>query len=86
MIFRTPVRPGDTVGYELVVTSKRLSKSLPGWGLLHNTVTGRNQRGELVYEAEVVSMSKLRDYKMPIGLRVLQAVSALPVLRRLMAR
>lgn len=32
--FKLPVRPGDTITYDLVVTSKRASNSLPGWGVL----------------------------------------------------
>src|SRR5690606_15305892 len=36
MVFKVPVRPGDTVSYELVVTGKRASNSIPGWGLLFN--------------------------------------------------
>ncbi len=86
MVFRTPVRPGDRVTYTLVVKGKRPSNSLPGWGLLFNTVTGRNQDEALVYEAEVVSMVKLRDFKMPLRLKLLQAVAGLPGWRRLVAR
>lgn len=63
MSFHTPVRPGDEVSYSLVVTSKRPSNSLPGWGLLINRIEGVNQRGEPVYSAEVVGFSKLRDFR-----------------------
>ncbi|VAW23258.1 hypothetical protein MNBD_ALPHA12-1499, partial [hydrothermal vent metagenome] len=63
MVFKTPVRPGDTVNYELCVTSKRKSNSIPGWGLLFNSMEAKNQRGELVYRAEFVGFSKLRDFK-----------------------
>ncbi len=31
MDFINPVRPGDTITYTLLVTSKRPSNSLPGW-------------------------------------------------------
>lgn len=65
MDFKVPVRPGDTVSYVLVVTGKRHSNSIPGWGLLFNTVDATNQRGELVYHAEFVGFSKLRDFKEP---------------------
>lgn len=42
MEFKVPVRPGDTVTYELVVTGKRPSNSIPGWGLLFNRLTAVN--------------------------------------------
>ena len=84
MEFKVPVRPGDTITYMLVVTSKRLSNSLPGWGLLINAIEGVNQRGEIVYEAEVVAFSKLRDYHMPWRLRLLMALTRLPVLGKLL--
>ncbi|MBF0677525.1 MAG: MaoC family dehydratase [Devosia sp.] len=80
MDFKVPVRPGDTVSYELVVTGKRPSNSLPGWGLLFNRLTATNQRGELVYRAELVGFSKLRDYRMPLKLRLLLALSKIPVI------
>jgi len=80
MEFKVPVRAGDTVRYTLCVTGKRESNSLPGWGLLFNTIEARNQRDELVYRAELVGFSKLRDYKMPIKLRLLLALTRVPVL------
>ncbi|WEJ34415.1 MaoC family dehydratase [Devosia sp. SD17-2] len=80
MDFKVPVRPGDTVSYELVVTGRRPSNSLPGWGLLFNRLTATNQRGELVYRAELVGFSKLRDYRMPLKLRLLLALSKIPVI------
>lgn len=86
MQFKMPVRPGDTVTYTLVVTAKRASNSIPGWGLLFNTLEGVNQRGELVYHAELVGFSKLRDYRMPLNLRVLMALTRVPVLGKLLAR
>ena len=46
MEFKAPVRPGDQVTYTLVVTGKRPSNSIPGWGLLFNTIEAVNQRGE----------------------------------------
>lgn len=84
MEFKAPVRPGDTVTYTLVVTGKRPSNSIPGWGLLFNTIEASNQRGELVYHAELVGFSKLRDYKMPLRLSLLLALTRLPVLGRLL--
>ena len=86
MEFKVPVRPGDRVTYTLVVTGKRASNSIPGWGLLFNTLEAVNQRGELVYHAELVGFSKLRDYKMPLRLRLLMALTQLPLLGKLLAR
>lgn len=80
MEFKAPVRPGDTVTYTLVVTGKRPSNSIPGWGLLFNRITAVNQHGELVYRAELVGFSKLRDYRMPLGLKLLQALTNLPLI------
>lgn len=86
MDFKVPVRPGDTVTYELVVTGKRPSNSIPGWGLLFNRLTAVNQHGELVYSADLVGFSKLRDYSMPLKLRVLLALTKVPVLGKLIRR
>lgn len=84
MEFKAPVRPGDTVTYTLTVTGKRPSNSIPGWGLLFNTLDAVNQRGELVYHAELVGFSKLRDYRMPLRLRLLMALTRVPGLRKLL--
>ncbi|WEK05189.1 MAG: MaoC family dehydratase [Candidatus Devosia phytovorans] len=86
MEFKVPVRPGDTVSYELVVTDKRASNSIPGWGLLFNTITATNQRGERVYRAELVGFSKLRDYRMPLKLKLLLALTNLPLIGPLLKR
>lgn len=86
MDFKVPVRPGDTVSYELVVTGKRPSNSIPGWGLLFNKLTAVNQRGELVYRADLVGFSKLRDYRMPLKLKVLLMLTRLPVIGPLLKR
>lgn len=86
MEFKAPVRPGDTVTYTLVVTGKRPSNSIPGWGLLFNTLEATNQRGELVYHAELVGFSKLRDYRMPTRVKLLMALTKVPVLGRLLRR
>lgn len=85
MEFKAPVRPGDEVSFELTVTGKRPSNSIPGWGLLFNRLEGRNQKGELVYHAELVGFSKLRDYKMPLRLRILASLTRVPVLGKLLA-
>jgi acyl dehydratase len=84
--FKAPVRPSDTITYTLVVTGKRPSNSIPGWGLLFNTLEGTNQRGELVYHAELVGFSKLRDYRMPLGLRLMMVLARLPGLGDLVRR
>ena len=85
MKFKAPVRPGDTVTYTLTVTDKRRSNSIPGWGLLFNNLDAVNQRGELVYHAELVGFSKLRDYRAPLKLRLLMALTRVPGLKRLLA-
>lgn len=86
MEFKVPVRPGDTVTYELVVTGKRASNSIPGWGLLFNKLTAINQRGELVYRADLVGFSKLRDYRAPLRLKLLRALTSLPLIGPLLKR
>ena len=86
MQFKAPVRPGDTIAYTLTVTGKRPSNSIPGWGLLFNTLEATNQRGELVYHAELVGFSKLRDYRMPWQQKALAALTRVPALRKLLHR
>lgn len=86
MDFKAPVRPGDSVTYELIVTGKRASNSIPGWGLLFNRLTAINQHGELVYSADLVGFSKLRDYRMPVKLKLLLALTKVPVLGKLIRR
>ncbi|ODT67350.1 MAG: hypothetical protein ABS75_23930 [Pelagibacterium sp. SCN 63-23] len=86
MEFKAPVRPGDTVTYELLVTGKRASNSIPGWGLLFNRLTAVNQHGELVYQADLVGFSKRRDYRLPTRLRLLRALTKIPGLGKLFKR
>lgn len=86
MDFKAPVRPGDTVTYTLTVTNKRPSNSIPGWGILFNTIEAHNQRGELVYHAELVGFSKLRDYRMPFRTSLLMALTKVPGLGKLLRR
>ncbi|MCP8883917.1 MaoC family dehydratase [Devosia sp. XJ19-1] len=86
MEFKAPVRPGDTVTYTLTVTGKRASNSIPGWGLLFNRLVAINQHGEMVYKSDLVGFSKLRDYQMPAKLRVLLALTKVPVLGKLISR
>ena len=70
----------------MIVTGKRPSNSIPGWGLLFNTIEAHNQRDELVYRAELVGFSKLRDYRMPLRLRAMQALTRVPGLGKLLRR
>jgi len=84
--FKAPVRPGDTIAYSLTVSGKRLSNSIPGWGLVFNELSGVNQHGEQVYRAEVVGFSKLRDYVAPWHVRLLEALVRLPFVGRLLRR
>jgi acyl dehydratase len=86
MDFRAPVRPGDTVSYTLVVSAKRPSNSLPGWGILTNQLTAVNQHGETVYHAEIIGFTKLRDFKLPLRLRILGALNKIPGLRKLLTK
>jgi acyl dehydratase len=46
--FPAPVRHGDTIYGETVVTDKRLSSSRPGQGIVTFEHTARNQHGEVV--------------------------------------
>lgn len=84
MVFKTPVRPGDTVTYKLRVSNKRPSNSLPGWGLLFNHLEATNQCGNLVYHAELVGFSKLRDFKPSPGAGLALWAGKIPILRRLL--
>ena len=86
MVFKAPVRPGDTVTYELIVTGKRRSNSIPGWGLLFNRINARNQDGELVYSADFVGFSKLRDYHPTLSAKMALWATRQPWLRPLMRR
>ena len=51
-----PVMAGDTISYRSTVTSKRISKSRPGWGLLMQKSEGENERGEMVVSVEGAGM------------------------------
>ena len=70
MKFTTPVRDGDTISYEMTVTSKRKTASVPGWGILMVQITAQNQRGEQVYIQESAGFSKLRDFKPSLKMRL----------------
>lgn len=82
--FHQPVRPGDTLTYTLTVTGKRPSKSLPGWGILVNAIQATNQHGAPVYDAELIAFSKQRDYRPSLPLRLLEALTRLPGLGKLL--
>ena len=86
MDFKAPVRPGDTVRYTRTVTGKRRSNSIPGWGLLFNLLEAHNQHGDLVYSADLVGFSKLRDYRMPLRVRAMLALTKVPGLKALVQR
>lgn len=86
MDFSAPVRPGDTISYALTVTGKRRSNSIPGWGLLFNLLEARNQNGQLVYSADLVGFSKLRDYKMSLRIKLAMALRGVPGIGRLVRR
>ncbi len=86
MRFVTPVRPGDTISYALVANDKRKSNSLPGWGLLFSNMTATNQRNELVYSADFVAFSKLRDFRPTLKQRILEWVASKPALRKFLGR
>ncbi len=83
MVFKAPVRPGDRVNYTLTIIGKRPSNSIPGWGLLFNRLEAVNQRGELVYRADLVGFSKLRDFKPSLQQRLGLLAMRVPWLRRL---
>jgi acyl dehydratase len=44
-----PVYAGDTVSFRTTVEKKRELNSRPGWGAVHFSNEGFNQKGELVY-------------------------------------
>jgi acyl dehydratase len=56
-----PVLAGDTVTFYVVLESKRLSDSRPGWGILQSRSGGVNQRGEEVYSIKATAFVPLRD-------------------------
>lgn len=86
MDFTNPVRPGDTVRYQLTVTQKRPSKSLPGWGVLHQRIEAHKTSGDIVYVAELVGFIKMRDYKPPFNVRLVMWAMTVPGLKQLLKR
>lgn len=59
--FPVGVRSAQTIGFTRLITAKRASKSLPGWGLLSNTVEGRNEDADLVYRTRFVAFVRARS-------------------------
>ena len=59
--FPHPLHHGDTLYSETVVTSKRLSSSRPGQGIITLTHTGRNQYKDVVCTAVRTVMVWCRD-------------------------
>lgn len=71
--FEQPVRAGDTLTYAMVVTHKRPSRSLPGWGILFNQIQATNQHGVRVYLSEVVGFTKMRHPTLGARLKLILA-------------
>ncbi len=86
MVFKTPVRPGDTITYTLTVTRKRPSKSLPGWGVLVTRIEAHNQDDALVYRAEIIGFSRQRDFRPNLTQRLLIGLAGVPGLGRVVRR
>jgi acyl dehydratase len=55
-----PVRPGDTLSAWIECTAKVPSKSKPQLGIIHETWTATNQKGELVMSAKGINMIRRR--------------------------
>ena len=58
--FPAPVRHGDTIYAETLVTDKRASTSRPGEGLVTMQHTARNQRSEVVAVATRTTLVRMR--------------------------
>lgn len=86
MDFKSPVRPGEVVTYTLIIDNKRNSRSLPGWGVLYNTIEAKKADGELVYRAELIGFSKLRDHRPTLLERFAMWAMKVPLLRPLVKR
>lgn len=86
MKFSTPVRNGDQVSYQMTITSKRKSGSVPGWGILIVQIEAKNQRGELVFTQESAGFSKLRDFTPTVKMRFQEWLIKQPLMRKLLQR
>ena len=56
LAWRTPARPGDTLTVNHEVIDKRVTESDPSRGLMRESVTVSNQRGETVLTYEVIGL------------------------------
>jgi len=86
MHFKTPVRPGNTVHYKLIITDKRISRSKRGWGILSEQIEARNQADELVYHVEFAGFVMRRDYRPRLGERFGLWMATTPVLRHFLPK
>lgn len=55
LTWKTPLRVGDTIHMELEVTEVRKTHN-PRWGLVKNTETLLNQKGELICKVEIAHL------------------------------
>lgn len=55
-----PVYPGDTLSCEMELLEKRLSKSIPGAGILRSRLTTFNQAGDPVLTQQPASLIQTR--------------------------
>ena len=58
--FTGPLRAGDTIRVEMEITDKRETKS-PDRGIIVHKEICRNQRGEIIAEAEVTHLVRRRQ-------------------------
>ena len=61
LVNHAPARPGDELSARNVVTSRRLSNSRPGMGVVTFRNELSNQRGELVFSYEAIALIRCRD-------------------------
>ncbi|MGE0797444.1 MAG: MaoC family dehydratase [Lautropia sp.] len=55
-----PVRPGDRLRLRVSVTDSRLSRSKPDRGIVHSSVEGINQAGEVVVRFKAMNLIGVR--------------------------
>ena len=56
-----PVRPGDHLRLEIEITEARLSRSRPGYGIIHVRNVTKNQRSEVVQSFAASAMLPSRQ-------------------------
>lgn len=56
-----PVFAGDRISYSFAFAEKRLSATMPDWGVISFLVEGANQHGELVFSFEGAAFIERRD-------------------------